>query len=148
MFLLNYSCKNTRFFRSKLRAKENVRLITPSKRVAPFGKKHPSLPSRNFTYLRSRAMIEMHLTAIMCISCSLVCWRNSLLVFNAILWYYLFLSYVCIRPALCLRGSLAVSPASCSCAFLLLHTVRMTWRSFPCFLTRGLSREYLLKNDT
>ena len=26
---------------------------------------------------------------------------------------------------------------------LLLHTVRMTWRLFPCFLTRGISREYL-----
>jgi hypothetical protein len=26
---------------------------------------------------------------------------------------------------------------------LLLHTVRMTWRIFLCFLTRGLSREYL-----
>ena len=25
---------------------------------------------------------------------------------------------------------------------LLLHTVRMTWRLFPCFLIRGFSREH------
>jgi hypothetical protein len=27
--------------------------------------------------------------------------------------------------------------------FLLLHTVRMTWRCVPCFLTRGILREHL-----
>src|SRR4051794_24819246 len=27
--------------------------------------------------------------------------------------------------------------------FVLLHTVRMTWRYFPCFLTRGTVREHL-----
>jgi hypothetical protein len=33
-------------------------------RDAPFGKKHPSIPIRNFTYLRGHAMLELHLTAI------------------------------------------------------------------------------------
>src|SRR6476661_3352656 len=37
-------------------------------RVAPFGKKHPLIPNRNFTYLRGRARLEMHLTAIRCSS--------------------------------------------------------------------------------
>jgi hypothetical protein len=37
-----------------------------TKRDAPFGKKHPSIPNRNFTYLRGRAMLELHLTAIRC----------------------------------------------------------------------------------
>ena len=33
-------------------------------RDAPFGKKYPSIPNRDFPYLRSHAMLEMHLTAV------------------------------------------------------------------------------------
>jgi len=39
-------------------------------RDAPFGKKDPPLPHRNFTYLRYCAMLELHLTAIRCNSIS------------------------------------------------------------------------------
>ena len=38
-------------------------------RDAPFGKKHPPYPQRNFNYLRGRAMLELHLTAITCNCC-------------------------------------------------------------------------------
>jgi len=37
-------------------------------RATPFGKKDPPLPHRNFTYLRYCAMLELHLSAIPCIS--------------------------------------------------------------------------------
>jgi hypothetical protein len=41
-------------------------------RVAPFGKKHPPIPHRNFPYFRSRAMLELHLTAIRCNSVTVI----------------------------------------------------------------------------
>src|SRR6516165_7994805 len=44
------------------------------------------------------------------------------------------------------RLSFAVSPALCS-GLVLLHAVRMTWRSFPCFRCRGSLREYLCRES-
>ncbi len=41
-------------------------LFTSHYRVAPYGKKPLPLPYRNFNYLRSRGMLEMHFTAITC----------------------------------------------------------------------------------
>jgi hypothetical protein len=43
----------------------------PSNRDAPFGKKRPTFLHRNFTYVRGHVMLEMHLTAIVCITISL-----------------------------------------------------------------------------
>jgi SRSO17 transposase len=60
---------------------------------------------------------------------------NSLLAFNALLWYFLF-SVLCNHKIFLMSARLS-RRFSCMVLqrLLLLHTVRMTWRWFPRFLT-------------
>ena len=72
--------------------------------------------------------------------------RNQLLVKSSISGYYLISSYETLSSGFWLLGTPSPFLLHMLLRSLLLHTVRMTWRSFPCFLsflTRGLSREHL-----
>ena len=105
---------------------------------------------RTFSIYAAMVYYESHLRVLpchLCRSCVLVCGRNSLLAFNALLWYYL-LSVLRNHKTFLMSARLS-RRFSCMVRLrlLLLHTVRMTWRLFPRFLIRGYLREYLCRQS-